>query len=90
MVLVQDEWEPRCRQAFPERTVRGVSHPDDNSAYGNTFVITTGFAEPGSHGTTFSIKDDYCEFAFLPNGWKFRVVQNEGIIKTDLLGVPAN
>jgi len=92
VVLLQDEWEPHCRQAFPDRTVRGVSHPAGNSAYGNTFVITPGFAEPAGEGesTTFSRENDYCEFAFLPNGWEFRVVQNEGIIKTDLPGVPTN
>lgn len=92
VVLLQDEWEPRCLQAFPDRAVRGVSHPADNSAYGNTFVMWPGFAEPAGEGesTTFSRENDYCEFAFLPNGWEFRVVQNEGIIKTDLPGVPTN
>jgi hypothetical protein len=90
VVLLQDEWEPCCRQAFPDRSVRGVSHPADNSAYGNTFVITPGCAEPAGNGTMFSRENDYCEFAFLPNGWEFRVVHNEGIIKTDLSGVPTN
>jgi len=93
VVLTEDEWTQRCREAFPGRDIAQVTPPwrrdTDKSHLGNTLLALPEFTRQVSEGfqvSEESREDGYCEFAHVADGWELRVVRRLGFVKTD--GVP--
>jgi hypothetical protein len=89
VVLSQEEFTERCRDAFQHEDINNLNWTATDEPQGNTFLVHPTFQRPNREGV-LSAPDHqigYCEFAFLPEGWKFRVVQSQGIIKTNIDGV---
>jgi hypothetical protein len=85
VVLAQDEWRQHCQQALGFEEVHGWSWSKASDAVGNTFEV---YAQPTplDPGVVVSLPDPavpYCEFVFLPEGWELRVVESQGIIKSE-------
>lgn len=88
VVLREEEWKQSCLEALgrPAETVSawGWGVLVENGI-GNT--ITVHFSGEPANGSVSIILPDpaepYCQFVFLPEGWELRLVQSQGIIKTE-------
>jgi hypothetical protein len=85
VILTQEEWRQHCQRALGAQEVHGWGWSKASDAVGNTFEVYPQLT-PLDPGEIVSIPDPdapYCEFVFLPEGWKLRIVESQGIIKTE-------
>jgi hypothetical protein len=85
VILTQAEWRQHCQRAIGAEAVHGWGWSKASDAVGNSFEVYLQ-PVPLDPGEIVSIPDPdvpYCEFVFLPEGWELRVVERQGIIKTE-------
>ena len=85
VVLTGEEVRQRCRDAFSDQDVGGTGSTVPDQAVSNTVTVQPGFNRPTGEGVGVGPDPEigYCEFAYLPGGWEFRVAQRQGIIKSE-------
>lgn len=84
VVLTQEEWRQHCQRAIG-RQVHGWSWSKASDAVGNSFEVHPQLTpmEPGRPVVLPDPNAPYCEFVFLPSGWELRIIESQGIIKTE-------
>jgi hypothetical protein len=85
VVLTQQEWQQYCQQAIGAAEVYGWGWSKASDAVGNTFEVylQPDPLEPDEVSIIPSPDEPYCEFVFLPRGWELRIIESQGIIKTE-------